>query len=83
MTASISRPVRASAGSKGTVHHYSVRSLGEQMAKLNGYSDAQADDLDKRGETLSVFRLVARVPGQLHQGLYRPAATRCAASTAS
>lgn len=47
---------------KGTVHHYSVRSLGEQMDKLNGYSDAQADDLDARGATLSVFRLVAEFP---------------------
>jgi glycosyltransferase involved in cell wall biosynthesis len=46
----------------GTVHHYSVRSLGEQIDKLNAYSDAQADDLDKRGETLSVFRLVAEFP---------------------
>jgi glycosyltransferase involved in cell wall biosynthesis len=47
---------------KGTVHHYSVRSLGEQMDKLNGYSDAQADDLDRRNATLSVFRLVAEFP---------------------
>ncbi|HEV7326339.1 MAG TPA: glycosyltransferase family 2 protein [Bosea sp. (in: a-proteobacteria)] len=47
---------------KGTIHHYSVRSLGEQMGKLNAYSDAQADDLDARGETLSVFRLVAEFP---------------------
>lgn len=47
---------------KGTVHHYSVRSLGEQMDKLNGYSDAQADDLDQRNATLSVFRLVAEFP---------------------
>lgn len=47
---------------KGTVHHFSVRSLGEQMEKLNAYSDAQADDLDQRGETLSVFRLVAEFP---------------------
>jgi glycosyltransferase involved in cell wall biosynthesis len=47
---------------KGTIHHYSVRSLGDQMAKLNAYSDAQADDLDARGETLSVFRLVAEFP---------------------
>lgn len=47
---------------RGTVHHYSVRSLGEQMVKLNAYSDAQADDLDARGETLSVFRLAAEFP---------------------
>jgi len=47
---------------KGTVHHYSVRSLGEQMDKLNGYSDAQADDLDKRGATLSLLRLIVEFP---------------------
>ncbi len=47
---------------RGTVHHFSVRSLGEQMDKLNAYSDAQADDLDARGGTLSVFRLVAEFP---------------------
>lgn len=47
---------------RGTVHHYSVRSLGEQMVKLNAYSDAQADDLDARGETLSVFRLAVEFP---------------------
>ncbi|MGO4404201.1 glycosyltransferase family 2 protein [Bosea sp. RAF48] len=47
---------------KGTIHHFSVRSLGEQMEKLNAYSDAQADDLDARGETLSAFRLLAEFP---------------------
>lgn len=47
---------------KGTVHHFSVRSLGEQMEKLNAYSNAQADDLDARGETLSAFRLFAEFP---------------------
>lgn len=47
---------------KGTIHHFSVRSLGEQMDKLNAYSDAQADDLDARGATLSAFRLIAEFP---------------------
>lgn len=47
---------------RGTVHHHSVRSLGEQIDKLNAYSDAQADDLDKRGITLSAFRLIAEFP---------------------
>lgn len=47
---------------KGTVHHFSVRSLGEQMEKLNSYSDAQADDLDARGATVSVFRLIVEFP---------------------
>lgn len=46
----------------GTIHHYSVRSLGEQMEKLNAYSDAQADDLDKRGEELSALRLGLEFP---------------------
>jgi glycosyltransferase involved in cell wall biosynthesis len=30
---------------KGTIHHFSVRSLGDQIDKLNRYSDAQVDDL--------------------------------------
>lgn len=47
---------------RGTVHHFSVRSLGEQMDKLNAYSDAQADDLDKRGVTVSLLRLIAEFP---------------------
>ena len=47
---------------RGTVHHFSVRSLGEQMDKLNAYSDAQADDLDKRGVTVSLPRLIAEFP---------------------
>lgn len=46
----------------GTIHHYSVRSLGEQMDKLNAYSDAQADDLDQRGEELSALRLGLEFP---------------------
>jgi glycosyltransferase involved in cell wall biosynthesis len=47
---------------KGTIHHFSVRSMGDQLAKLNAYSDAQAADLDARGETLSVWRLAVEFP---------------------
>ncbi|WP_406854467.1 glycosyltransferase family 2 protein [Alsobacter sp. KACC 23698] len=47
---------------RGTIHHFSVRSLGDQMAKLNRYTDALVDDLAARGETISVFRLVAEFP---------------------
>ncbi len=47
---------------KGTVHHFSVRSLGDQIGKLNAYSDAQANDMDARGETLSVARMVVEFP---------------------
>ena len=46
----------------GTVHHISVRSLGDQIAKLNAYSDAQADDLDRRGESISLIRMVLEFP---------------------
>jgi glycosyltransferase involved in cell wall biosynthesis len=47
---------------KGTIHHFSVRSLGEQLTKLNAYTDALAADLDARGETLSTIRLVLEFP---------------------
>ena len=47
---------------RGTVHHFSVRSLGDQVAKLNSYTDAQAEDLDKRGIGLSRVRLFAEFP---------------------
>lgn len=46
----------------GTVHHISVRSLGDQIAKLNAYSDAQADDLDRRQDTISLVRMVLEFP---------------------
>ncbi len=47
---------------KGRVHHVSVRSLGDQLAKLNAYSDAQAQDLVDRGETPSLARLFLEFP---------------------
>lgn len=47
---------------KGTIHHFSVRSLGDQMAKLNAYTDAQVADLEKRGQTVSVLRMVLEFP---------------------
>ena len=47
---------------RGTIHHYSVRSIGDQMRKLNAYTDQLAADLDARGERLSVFRLILEFP---------------------
>ncbi|KAA5602317.1 glycosyltransferase family 2 protein [Blastochloris sulfoviridis] len=47
---------------KGRIHHFSVRSLGEQIAKLNAYTDQQADDLDRRGVKLPVWRLFTEFP---------------------
>ncbi|WP_240006787.1 glycosyltransferase family 2 protein [Pseudaquidulcibacter saccharophilus] len=47
---------------KGRVCHYSVRSLGEQIIKLNSYADAQALDLIKRGKKISPIRIVFEFP---------------------
>ncbi len=48
---------------KGVVHHFSVRSLGDQLDKLNRYSDQQADDLDARGVTIPSWRVFVELPG--------------------
>jgi glycosyltransferase involved in cell wall biosynthesis len=47
---------------RGTIHHFSVRSLGDQMAKLNAYTDRLVADLEARGESISVSRLVLEFP---------------------
>lgn len=47
---------------KGTVAHYSVRSLGDQIIKLNAYADAQAADMITRGESISRLRMVLEFP---------------------
>lgn len=48
---------------KGRIHHRSVRSLGDQIDKLNRYSDQQARDLDVRGVSLPVWRVFVELPG--------------------
>lgn len=48
---------------KGRIHHFSVRSLGDQLDKLNRYSDQQADDLDARGVRIPAWRLFVELPG--------------------
>ena len=47
---------------KGTVYHYSVRSLGDQISKLNRYTDWQAEDMEQRGVELSTWRAVFEFP---------------------
>lgn len=47
---------------KGTIHHYSVRSLGDQMKKLNAYTDAQVADLMARGKRPSRLRTIFEFP---------------------
>jgi glycosyltransferase involved in cell wall biosynthesis len=46
----------------GTIHHFSVRSIGDQMDKLNRYTDDQARDLAERGEHVPTWRLFVEFP---------------------
>lgn len=46
----------------GTIHHFSVRSIGDQTAKLNAYSDQQVTDLAARGKQVSSWRLFLEFP---------------------
>ncbi len=48
---------------KGVIHHFSVRSLGDQLDKLNRYSDQQADDLEARGVVIPSWRVFVELPG--------------------
>lgn len=43
---------------RGILHHFSVRSLGDQIEKLHRYSDQQADDLAARGIVIPAWRVV-------------------------
>ena len=46
----------------GLIHHFSVRSLGDQIAKLNRYSDQQAEDLAARHVRIPTWRVFAELP---------------------
>jgi glycosyltransferase involved in cell wall biosynthesis len=47
---------------KGIIHHKSVRSLGDQIDKLNRYSDQQAVDLEIRGISIPTWRVFVEFP---------------------
>jgi glycosyltransferase involved in cell wall biosynthesis len=47
---------------KGIVHHRSVRSLGDQLAKLNSYTDQQAIDFEVRGVSIPTWRVYVEFP---------------------
>lgn len=47
---------------KGVIHHFSVRSIGEQMTKLNDYTTQQAKDLAQRGLSVPAWRLFVEFP---------------------
>ncbi len=44
------------------IHHFSTRSLGDEMRKFNDYSDMQVADLADRGKNLPAWRLVTEFP---------------------
>lgn len=49
---------------RARVHHFSVRSMGEQIGKLNRYTDMQVEDLFERGRQISPLRLIFEFPIQ-------------------
>ena len=61
---------------RGVIHHFSVRSLGDQLDKLNRYSDQQAHDLELRERRDPDLAPVLRVPGEFRESLCRPTPLR-------
>jgi glycosyltransferase involved in cell wall biosynthesis len=47
---------------RGTIHHFSVRSIGDQLQKLNRYTDDQARDLADKGDHVPTWRLFVEFP---------------------
>jgi glycosyltransferase involved in cell wall biosynthesis len=47
---------------RGTIHHFSVRSIGDQLQKLNRYTDDQARDLADKGGHVPTWRLFVEFP---------------------
>ena len=47
---------------KTRIHHFSVRSLGEQVAKISNYTDQQADLFEAKGRKVSRARLLFEFP---------------------
>jgi hypothetical protein len=47
---------------KGMIHHFSVRSIGDQIEKLNRYTSEQAADLASRGARVPTWRLFVEFP---------------------
>jgi glycosyltransferase involved in cell wall biosynthesis len=47
---------------KGLIHHRSLRSLGDQIAKLNFYTDQLALDLEVRGISIPTWRVYCEFP---------------------
>ena len=61
-TGSILRPEARAGRLRGIVQHRSVRSLGDQIDKLNRYSDQQAVDLEVRQVSIPSWRVYVEFP---------------------
>ena len=47
---------------RGIIHHHSIRSLGDQIDKLNKYSDQQVEDLHIRSVSIPTWRVFVELP---------------------
>lgn len=47
---------------KGKVFHFSMRSIGEEFRKFNDYTDAQVEDIERRGRKISSARIFVEFP---------------------
>jgi hypothetical protein len=47
---------------RGIIHHRSIRSLADQLAKLDRYSTMQAEDFVARGRRMPLMRVYTEFP---------------------
>ncbi len=47
---------------RNRIHHLTVRSLGDEVRKLNDYSDMQVEDMERRGRTVAPLRILTEFP---------------------
>ncbi len=47
---------------KSIIHHFSIRSIGDQLGKLNSYTDQQVVDLVKNNKSIPTWRLFVEFP---------------------
>ncbi|HZW51081.1 MAG TPA: glycosyltransferase family 2 protein [Rudaea sp.] len=47
---------------RGAVHHFSMRTLGEQLHKFNAYTDALVLDLRRRNKSIPTWRVFVEFP---------------------
>jgi glycosyltransferase involved in cell wall biosynthesis len=55
---------------KNVVYHFSIRSLGEQIAKFNKYTDEQVADLNDRNITIPTWRVFIELPNAFFKAFF-------------